>query len=194
MPGIASVGLDAAGGTQLGGGQSFVKCEGAIVVLLGDPVASHGLPPHASPTLAQGSSFVRINGVPVCRAGSGGFVSALSMTRAAMEIAIFAVVLSTVLDGENLSKANALGDEMLSAKAGPIVVPEHTLNIDKNANNSDNSRLADTLHTGGVTGSIPVAPTRNISRINKLHALTASVDRQFRCWEAHGKHRNVTRA
>jgi len=69
MPGIARVSLDSAGGAQLGGGQNFVTVEGAIWVLLGDPVQSHGLPPHDAPVMAQGSSFVRIGGVPVCRAG-----------------------------------------------------------------------------------------------------------------------------
>ncbi|MBN22495.1 MAG: hypothetical protein CL678_14520 [Bdellovibrionaceae bacterium] len=69
MPGITVVGLDSAGGTQLGGGQSFVKVNGAIVVVLGDGVAGHGKSPHAGPTMVQGSSFVKINGIPVVRAG-----------------------------------------------------------------------------------------------------------------------------
>ena len=69
MPGIARVGLDSAGGAILGGGQSFVRVQGALWAVLGDAVAGHGDAPHAAPTMAQGSSFVRINGKPVCRAG-----------------------------------------------------------------------------------------------------------------------------
>lgn len=69
MFGIARMSLDSAGGTQLNGGQDFARVDGELIVLLGDPVAGHGLPPHAAPVMAQGSSFARINGVPVCRAG-----------------------------------------------------------------------------------------------------------------------------
>jgi uncharacterized Zn-binding protein involved in type VI secretion len=67
--GIAVQGLDAAGGAQLNGGQSFFTVSGANVVLLGDPVAGHGLPPHAAPVMAAGSSWMDLNGIPVCRAG-----------------------------------------------------------------------------------------------------------------------------
>jgi uncharacterized Zn-binding protein involved in type VI secretion len=67
--GIAVKGLDSAGGTQLAGGQSFFSVENALVVLLGDPVAGHGLPPHAAPVMAQGSGWMTLGGVPVCREG-----------------------------------------------------------------------------------------------------------------------------
>jgi uncharacterized Zn-binding protein involved in type VI secretion len=67
--GIAVKGLDTAGGTQLNGGQSFFFVEGAPVVLLGDPVAGHGMPPHAAPVMEQGSEWMFLNGIPVCRAG-----------------------------------------------------------------------------------------------------------------------------
>lgn len=69
MPGIARKQLDSAGGTQLAGGQDFVRVEGQLWVLLGDPVASHGDAPHNAPVMAEGSPFVRISGTPVCRAG-----------------------------------------------------------------------------------------------------------------------------
>lgn len=69
MPGIARKNVDSAGGTQLAGGQDFVRVEGELVVLLGDPVQGHGIAPHAAPVMAEGSPFVRINGIPVCRAG-----------------------------------------------------------------------------------------------------------------------------
>lgn len=69
--GIAVMGLDSAGGTQLNGGQSFFKVEGQHVVLLGDAVESHPpIPPHTgAPTMAQGSGWMTLNGVPVCREG-----------------------------------------------------------------------------------------------------------------------------
>lgn len=69
MPGIARVGIDTAGATILGGGQDFARAEGALWAVLGDAVAGHGLAPHAAPVMAQGSPFVRINGIPACRAG-----------------------------------------------------------------------------------------------------------------------------
>lgn len=69
MFGIAVVTDDSAGGMQLGGGQDFVTVDDRIVVVRGDPVQGHGVLVHASPVMAEGSSFVTINGIPVCRAG-----------------------------------------------------------------------------------------------------------------------------
>jgi len=69
MPGVARVGIDTAGGVILGGGNSHVYCNGALVVVLGDAVAGHGVPPHSAPVMAEGSDTVFINGIPVCRAG-----------------------------------------------------------------------------------------------------------------------------
>lgn len=71
MSGIAVRTLDSAGGVQLGGGQNFAKVEGQLVVVMGDPVTPHAPPilPHTAPFMAQGSSWFRINGIPVCRAG-----------------------------------------------------------------------------------------------------------------------------
>lgn len=67
--GIAVKTTDSAGGTQLAGGQSFFKVEGQYVVLQGDPVMSHGLGLHVGPVMAEGSSWMTLNGVPVCREG-----------------------------------------------------------------------------------------------------------------------------
>ena len=71
MGGIAVQGLDQAGGAQLAGGQDFVRVNGALVVLLGDPVTPHGppIPPHTAPVMAEGCAWLTINGVPVCREG-----------------------------------------------------------------------------------------------------------------------------
>lgn len=69
MPGITVKGSDSAGGTQLAGGQSEFIVNGQPVVVLGDPVAGHGEPPHTSPTMVQGSSWMTWNGIPVVRAG-----------------------------------------------------------------------------------------------------------------------------
>lgn len=87
MPGIARVGVDTAGGTILGGGQSFARVQGALWVVLGDLVQAHGIPPHSpSPTMNQGSSFVRINGIPVCRAGHTATCSHAATGSAQMRI------------------------------------------------------------------------------------------------------------
>lgn len=69
MPGIALVGVDAAGGTQLGMQVPWFKVNGRPVVVLGDSVASHGLFPHIAPVMVEGSSAFRAGGIPVCRAG-----------------------------------------------------------------------------------------------------------------------------
>jgi uncharacterized Zn-binding protein involved in type VI secretion len=54
----------------LGDGQDFVTVEGTPWAVLGDAVAPHGITPHAAPVMAEGSSFVRIDGLPACRAGN----------------------------------------------------------------------------------------------------------------------------
>lgn len=71
MPGIACVGIDYAGGIQLGMQGAGFTVDGATVVLLGDHVASHPpLPPHVgNPVMAEGSPSFRFNGIPVCREG-----------------------------------------------------------------------------------------------------------------------------
>ena len=73
MPGVARVGSDTAGGTHLGGGQSWVKIGGDRVVVLGDAVQAHPpcpqVPIHCAATMAEGSGWVKIDGIPICRAG-----------------------------------------------------------------------------------------------------------------------------
>ena len=69
MHGIARVGQDSAGGTIVGALQDFVTVEGTLWAVLGDPVAGHGRGEHSGPQMAEGSSFIRINGTPVCREG-----------------------------------------------------------------------------------------------------------------------------
>lgn len=71
MYGIAVRTKDMAGGAQLAGGQDWFTVEGEPVVLLGDPVTPHAPPilPHTAPVMAEGSSWMSIDGIPVCRAG-----------------------------------------------------------------------------------------------------------------------------
>lgn len=69
MTGISRVGVDTAGGTILGGGQSTVFCNGSVVAVIGDAVAGHGRTPHSSPTMVEGSSTVFAEGIGVCREG-----------------------------------------------------------------------------------------------------------------------------
>jgi uncharacterized Zn-binding protein involved in type VI secretion len=68
--GIARKTTDTAGGgRQLAGGQPFCRVQGQLWVLIGDPVQSHGVGVHNSPVMNQGSGFIKINGIPVCREG-----------------------------------------------------------------------------------------------------------------------------
>lgn len=69
MPGIALVGVDTAGGVQLGLQVPWFRVNGHPVAVKGDSVAGHGLVPHDSPTMAEGSPTFRVGGIPVCRAG-----------------------------------------------------------------------------------------------------------------------------
>lgn len=67
--GIAVKSLDSAGGAQLAGGQDWFNVQGQQVVLLGDPVTPHSIGIHLTPVMAEGSSWMTIDGVPVCREG-----------------------------------------------------------------------------------------------------------------------------
>lgn len=69
MAGVSLVGVHAAGGIILGGGQSFVKVDGRDIAIVGDPVAPHGEGPHANAVMQTGSTLVKISGNPVCREG-----------------------------------------------------------------------------------------------------------------------------
>ncbi len=68
--GLSRVGIDTAGGIIQQGSNTFVSIEGALVVVVGSPVASHGDSPHRNATMIQGSDFVFIEGIPVCIQGS----------------------------------------------------------------------------------------------------------------------------
>jgi len=69
MPGISRVGTDTAGGTITGPGSSTVFVNGDKASLIGDAVASHGIGPHGSATMAEGSTNVFASGTGVVRAG-----------------------------------------------------------------------------------------------------------------------------
>lgn len=69
MSGVCRVGIDTAGGLILGGGQSFVFANGALVSVDGDSVRGHGVGVHAGPVMVAGSKNVFINGIAVCNAG-----------------------------------------------------------------------------------------------------------------------------
>lgn len=71
MPGIACVGVDQAGGIQLGNQAAKFRVRGVAVVVVGDHVASHPpFSPHVgSPVMAQGTAKFRVGGLAVCREG-----------------------------------------------------------------------------------------------------------------------------
>lgn len=65
-------GVDSAGGLLLAGGvfQTFVTLDGATWAIVGQAVTDHGSGAHDAATMAAGSTFVTIDGVAVCLAGS----------------------------------------------------------------------------------------------------------------------------
>lgn len=67
MPGI-SRDNDAAGGDLIPS-QSTVFANGEKVIVNGDLVAGHGLPPHDAPTMIAGSNNVFVGGIAVVNAG-----------------------------------------------------------------------------------------------------------------------------
>ncbi len=73
MFGVARQAMDTAAGVQIGARQGFVTVQGVLWMVLGDVNAAHlpFIPPHlpGPDAMAQGSSFITINGIPVCRQG-----------------------------------------------------------------------------------------------------------------------------
>lgn len=71
MHGVARRSVDVARGAQIGGNQNWVSVEHQLWMVLGDVNAPHGFPPHVpgGDNMAQGSSFISIDGIPVCREG-----------------------------------------------------------------------------------------------------------------------------
>ena len=68
--GAARVAQDTAGGVQLGNQNTTVFANGTNIVVLGDVVAGHGLPPHSPPPpMVSASPTVFCHGIPVCRQG-----------------------------------------------------------------------------------------------------------------------------
>ena len=54
-----------AGGEVTSQGQDFVTVNGALVIVSGDPVASHGAGDHASASMSKEEYFFTINDIPV---------------------------------------------------------------------------------------------------------------------------------
>jgi uncharacterized Zn-binding protein involved in type VI secretion len=68
--GVARVGLDHAGGVQLGGGQNWGSVDGGALVVRGDRVAPHGQSPHSpAPIMVGGDGWFTLDGVPVMAEG-----------------------------------------------------------------------------------------------------------------------------
>jgi len=67
MPGIALVGVDRAGGINLGGGNVTWTWNGSPISVLGDRIAGHG--EHLPTTMITASTWFTINGLGVVRAG-----------------------------------------------------------------------------------------------------------------------------
>jgi uncharacterized Zn-binding protein involved in type VI secretion len=68
MPRVSLDGADMAGGGRLQAArQSFVRCDGRLIIVVGDPVLPHDIHPNA--VVAQGSGSTRINGFAIAREG-----------------------------------------------------------------------------------------------------------------------------
>ena len=67
---LARRNVDTAGGLIQTGVSHHVRVQAAQPAQFSDPVASHGTAPHDAAFMIQGSTFVRIQGVPVVIAGN----------------------------------------------------------------------------------------------------------------------------
>lgn len=69
MPGISRVGVDKAGGLVVGNLAPTVFVNGSPIVVIGAQIQGHGNGPHASPTMAEGSTDVFAHGIGICKTG-----------------------------------------------------------------------------------------------------------------------------
>lgn len=69
MAGVAVTGIDSAGGI-IQPTQTAVTFNGLPLAVVGCAVTGHGGPPHNAASMVQGSAIFKINGIPVCLAGS----------------------------------------------------------------------------------------------------------------------------
>lgn len=69
MPQVSLVGVDSAGGVITGPGAPKLTVTGIKASLLGDGVAGHGNGAHSGPSMVQGSSKLRVVGIPVVLQG-----------------------------------------------------------------------------------------------------------------------------
>jgi len=68
--GVAVHALDVAGGAQMTEVNDWYRIEAQPVVVIGDLVEAHGVPPHSPPPpMVEGSAWYRVGGIPVCREG-----------------------------------------------------------------------------------------------------------------------------
>ena len=69
MPGISRINQDTAGGTIIGILAPSVFVNGTPIAVLHCAVQGHGSGAHAGPVMAQASSSVFAESIPVCRQG-----------------------------------------------------------------------------------------------------------------------------
>lgn len=70
MSGVCRVNVDSAGGVILGGDNTTVFANGALVSVDGDLVQGHGTGEHAGPVMIANNNNVFIGGKLVCKAGN----------------------------------------------------------------------------------------------------------------------------
>jgi uncharacterized Zn-binding protein involved in type VI secretion len=71
MHGVARRNADVAHGSQIGANQTWITVESQLWMILGDVNQPHGQSPHVPgpDQMVQGSSWITIDGIPVCREG-----------------------------------------------------------------------------------------------------------------------------
>lgn len=67
---VSLVGESQAGGTIIGPGKPTWRVMGKPISLLGDVVSPHGPGQHMAPVMVEGSTWMRLGGVPVVRTGN----------------------------------------------------------------------------------------------------------------------------
>ncbi|AEH03611.1 PAAR motif of membran proteins [Pseudomonas phage PhiPA3] len=69
MPAVGRIGIAVAGGTVLGPGALKLRIGGIVATQLGDQIRGHGNGSHNNARMVQGSTKLRVQGIPICKVG-----------------------------------------------------------------------------------------------------------------------------
>ena len=172
--------------------QTFMKVGGQPVATDGDPVAPHGLPPHASPVTANGSSKVKINGVPINRkedADSCGHVRAGGSAQVVIDDATRALGQAMGFPGNQVNITQDEAEDVLAGRAveqAAGVDPDTTEAIEYGDGGAGSgARYNNTSPVNNVSGPQPAPGSADSGVTDSPSEQPSNADGQYIKWLPH---------